>query len=354
VTRTIREKLEKVSFVVGLSLAASAGEAQTDPKLLTAVVAKDGSGHFTTIQAAMAKIGTGSPEKPATIYVRRGVYRDLVYAQREKRYVRLIGEDPETTVLVYGLHANMTGLDGQAIGTFRTPTFHLDADDFTVENLTIQNDAGPVGQALAIAVHGDRVIFRNCRFLGHQDTVFLNRGRQYFEGCLIEGTTDFLFGGATAWFEDCDVRSLAGSYITAASTPPEAAFGFVFHRCRIHVAEGEHSYLGRPWRDHAATLFMRSGLGAGVRPEGWHNWDKPWSEATSRFLEYLITGPGAERCGRVAWARELTTDEADLITSARVLGGWDGWDPTLAEPLRFDPPIIEKSRPADDPRASSR
>lgn len=333
-----------LALVVGLGLVAgpglevSAARAQTDPRLLTTVVAQDGSGHFTTLQAAMAKIGMGSAENPATIYVRAGVYRERVYAQREKRYVRLVGEDPETTVLVYGLHANMTGLDGEKIGTFRTPTLYLDADDFTVENLTLQNDAGPVGQALAVAVHGDRVVFRNCRFLGHQDTVFLNRGRQYFEGCRIEGTTDFLFGGATAWFEDCDVHALASSYVTATATPPEAAFGFVFNRCRVHVAEGEQTYLGRPWRDHAATLFMRSELGAGIRSEGWHNWDKPWREVTSRYLEHANAGPGADRSARVAWARELTPEEAERITPATVLGGSDGWDSTLVEPIPFAPP----------------
>lgn len=326
----------------GLVVAASTAQAQTDPRFLTAVVAKDGSGDFATIQAAMARIGTGSPERPATIYVRKGVYREIVYAQREKRHLRLIGEDPRSTILVYGLHANMTGLDGQKIGTFRSPTFYLDADDFTVENMTIQNDAGPVGQALAIAVNGDRVLFRNCRFLGHQDTVFLNRGRQYFEGCSIEGTTDFLFGGATAWFENCDIRSLDSSYLTATATPPEAAFGFVFNACRVSVAEGEQSYLGRPWRDHAATLFMRCELGAGIRSEGWHNWDKPWREATSRYLEYRNTGPGADRSGRVSWARELTPNEADLITPASVLRGCDGWDPTLAESVLFDPPKVER------------
>ncbi len=335
-----------VSLLASLGLAASIAAAQTDPRLLTAVVAKDGSGDFTTIQAAMARIGTGSPDRPATIYVRRGVYRELVYAQREKRYVRLIGENPANTVLVSGLHAGMRGLDGEAIGTFRTPTFHLDADDFTVENLTIQNDAGPVGQALAIAVHGDRVAFRNCRFLGHQDTVFLNRGRHYFAGCTIEGTTDFVFGGATAWFESCDLRSLASSYLTAASTPPESAFGFVFDRCRVQVAAGERSYLGRPWRDHAATLFMRSELGAGIHPEGWSNWDKPRSESTSRFLEFRNWGAGADRSARVRWSRELTSAEAERITVATVLGGWD---PTRAEPVRFDPPRIERPVPVSPP-----
>jgi beta-xylosidase/pectin methylesterase-like acyl-CoA thioesterase/lysophospholipase L1-like esterase len=311
-----------LSFSI-LVLAVSAAGAQTDARYLAAVVAKDGSGDFTTIQAAMARIGMGSPEKPATIFVHNGVYRELVFAQREKRYVRLIGEDPDNTILVYGLHANMTGLDGEKIGTFRTPTLYVDADDLTVENMTIQNDAGPVGQALAVAVNGDRVVFRNCRFLGHQDTVFLNRGRQYFEGCYVEGTTDFLFGGATAWFEDCDIHALDSSYISATATPPEAAYGFVFNRCRVSVAEGERTYLGRPWRDHAATLFKGCELGAGIRPEGWHNWDKPWRESTSRYLEYRNTGPGAERSGRVSWSRELTPAEADVITPATALGGWD-------------------------------
>jgi pectinesterase len=144
----------------GVLLAASAAEAQTDAKFLTAVVAKDGSGHFATIQAAMAKIGMGSPDRPATIYVRRGVYREVVYAQREKRYVRLIGQDPEGVVLVYGLHANMTGLDGEKIGTFRTPTFTVDADDFTVENMTIQNDAGRTGP---LHTSGGRAVSRAVR-----------------------------------------------------------------------------------------------------------------------------------------------------------------------------------------------
>ncbi|NJL29323.1 MAG: hypothetical protein HC897_16275 [Thermoanaerobaculia bacterium] len=336
-------------LVVGLGLIATAASAQTDDKLLTAVVAQDGSGDFTTIQSAMAKIAMGSPERPATIHVRKGVYRELVYVQREKRYVRLIGADPEKTILVYGLHAEMTGLDGQKIGTFRTPTLYLDADDFTVENLTIQNDAGPVGQALAVAVHGDRVVFRNCRFLGHQDTVFLNRGRHYFEGCHIEGTTDFVFGGATAWFESCEIHALASSFITAAATPPEAAFGFVFNKCRVHVAEGEQSYLGRPWRDHAATLFMRSELGAGIRPEGWHNWDKPWREPTTRYREYGNTGPGAERSARVKWARELRPEEVAAITPAAVFGGWD---PTSAKPAASGPTLFlaGDSTMADKPK----
>ena len=322
----------------GLALLAAlhpgaAALAQTDHKLTGAVVAQDGSGQYKTIQEAVAKIGAGTPERPATIHVKPGVYRELVYVQREKRHVRLVGEDPATTVLVYGLHAGMKGLDGQPIGTFRTPTLYLDADDFTVENLTIRNDAGPVGQALAVAIHGDRVILRNCRIEGHQDTLFLNRGRHYLENCSIEGTIDFIFGGATAWFESCDLRALASSFLTAASTPAEAAFGFVFNRCRVQVAASEKAYLGRPWRDHAATLFLRSDLGPGIHPAGWHNWEKPWAESTARFLEYGNTGPGADRKARAAWSRELSPAEAVKITPAQVFAGWD---PTRIAAPRFD------------------
>lgn len=328
----------RLLWLLSSLLLVPASRGQTDPTLLTAVVAQDGSGDFVTIQGAMARIGMGSPARPATIYVRKGVYREVVYAQREKRYLRLVGEERDQTILVYGLHANRIGLDGQPIGTFRTATLTVDADDFTLENMTIQNDAGPVGQALAVAVHGDRVIVRNSRFAGHQDTVFLNRGRHYFEDCSIEGTIDFLFGGATAWFESCDILALGSGSITATATAPEAVYGFVFHGCRIRVAEGEQSYLGRPWRDHAATLFMGCELGRGIRPEGWHNWDKPWREATSRYLEYRNRGPGADRSRRAPWSRELTPNEADLITPASVLGGCDGWNPSMAEPVAFAPP----------------
>lgn len=324
-----------VPLLGALGLVTAVAGAQSDPRLVTAVVAQDGSGQFTTVQAAVARIATGTPERPATVFVRSGVYRELVHVQREKRHVRLVGEDRDGTVLVFGLHAGMKGLDGQPIGTFRTPTLVVDADDFTVENLTVRNDAGPVGQAVAVAVHGDRVSFRNCRLQGHQDTLLLNRGRHWFRGCSIEGTTDFVFGGATAWFEGCELHALAASFVTAASTPPDAPFGFVFHRCRVSVAPGERAYLGRPWRDHAATLFLRSELGAGIRPEGWHDWDRPASTDTQRYGEHGNTGPGSSLAGRVPWSRELTAGEAAAITPVAVLGGWD---PARIAAVRFAPP----------------
>ena len=221
----------------------------------------------------------------------------------------------------------MPGEDGRPIGTFRTPTVTIDADDFTAENLTFENSAGPVGQALALRVDGDRVVFRRSRFLGWQDTIFLNRGRQYFEDCYIAGHVDFIFGGATAYFERCHLHGLRNGYITAASTPPEQRHGFVFANGRITGEPDVRTYLGRPWRDFAHVAFINTTMSEVVRPEGWHNWDRPEREKTARYEEFGNTGPGATSRQRVRWARPITDTEAQTLSAAAVLRGADGWNP---------------------------
>src|SRR3954471_12693474 len=185
----------------------------------TLVVAADGSGQYTKVQDAVMAVPDGRRESPVVIRIKPGTYKELVYVQREKCFFRLIGDDAKSTVLTYDLNAKMLDKDGKPIGTFRTPSTLIDADDFTAENITFENSAGPVGQALAIRVDGDRAIFRKCRFLGWQDTVLLNCGRHYFENCYIAGHVDFIFGGATVFFERCHIHCLRDGYITAASTP---------------------------------------------------------------------------------------------------------------------------------------
>jgi acetyl esterase/lipase len=252
----------------------------------------------------------------------------LIYVQHEKRFVHLVGADAEKTVITYNLNAKMIGVDGQPIGTFRTPTAVIDADDFTVENITFENSAGPVGQALAIRVDGDRVVFRNCRFLGWQDTIFIDRGRQYFENCYITGHVDFIFGAASAWFENCHIHVLKDGYITAASTPPQQRFGFVFSHSKISAeTPAVKTYLGRPWRPYAATIFLNTDMSDVIRPEGWNNWNQPDREKTSRYAEFGSTGAGAKPNERVKWAAQLKESEAKSITLQRVLGGDDNWNP---------------------------
>jgi pectinesterase len=268
---------------------------------------------------------------PATprwvIFVKAGTYRERVYVQRERGNIRVVGEDREKTLIVYNLNANLPGPDGKPIGTFRTPTVQVDGDGMIWENLTIANDAGPVGQALALRADGDRLEFRRVRFLGWQDTVLVNRGRHYFSDCYIEGHVDFIFGGATAYFDHCHIHALKDGYLTAASTPKEQVHGYIFADCTITGAEGVKTYLGRPWRDFAKTLFLRTEMTAVVRPEGWHNWNKPHAEQTTFCAEYGSTGAGASPATRVAWARPLTAEIAAALTPSVVLGGADGWQP---------------------------
>src|SRR5437762_3067679 len=237
-------------------LTATAGIVTAQSKL---VVAADGSGQFKSVQEAVNAVPqTTRPNNPAIMLVKPCIYKELVYVQHEKRFVRLIGEDVEKTILTYDLHANVIGKDGKPIGTFRTPSTVIDADDFTAENITFENSAGPVGQALAIRVDGDRVTFRRCRFLGWQDTLFLNRGRQYFEDCYIAGHADFIFGAATAWFERCHIHCLKNGYVTAASTYDYQPFGFVFSHCRIDGEPSVATYLGRPWRDFSNVIYLNT------------------------------------------------------------------------------------------------
>jgi pectinesterase len=194
--------------------------------------------------------------------------------------------------------------------------------------VTFENSAGPVGQALAIRIDGDRVTFRNCRFLGWQDTILANRGRHYFEECYIAGHMDFIFGGATAFFEKCHIHCLKDGYITAASTPENQPFGFVFSHCTIIGDSPDvKTYLGRPWRAFASVTFLNTEMSGVVRPVGWNNWRDPAREKTARYAEFNSTGAGADSRARAPWARQLSATEAKAITVKNVLGGSDGWNP---------------------------
>lgn len=315
-------------FALSLPVETKAASDRRVSKPIEITVALDGSAQFKSVQDAIMSVPAGTRSSPVVIRIKPGVYKELIYIQHEKRFFRLVGEDAASTILTFDLHANMIGLNGKPIGTFRTPSTVIDADDFEAENITFENTAGPVGQALAIRVDGDRALFRRCRFLGWQDTMFLNRGRQYFEDCYISGHVDFIFGAATAYFERCTIHCRDSGYITAASTYDDVPFGFVFNGCRI---TGENAsvktYLGRPWRDFSSVMFLDTEMSAVVRPEGWQNWNLPAREKTARYAEFNSHGPGASSNERVQWSRQLGHNEARKITVAKVLRGADDWNP---------------------------
>ena len=276
-------------------------------------VAQDGSGDFVHIQAAIDE-AKSFPERRITIHVKPGIYREKVTVHAWNNHLTLRGDDAATTVITWDDHFEKIGRGRNS--TFHTYTLLVQGDDFRAENMSIENTAGPIGQAIALAVDADRCTFRGCQIRGHQDALYAagQNNRQYFLRCRIEGTTDFIFGAATALFDSCEIRSKSNSYITAASTPKGKRFGFVFRHCRLTADAGVDAvYLGRPWRDFARTVFLRCHLGAHIRPEGWQNWPDTQRDQTAYFAEYQNMGPGAGTARRVPWSRQLSKKQARRI-----------------------------------------
>ena len=292
----------------------------------TMVVAKDGSGKFRTVQAALNAVPEKN-KKPITIFIKNGIYNEKLLLDSSKDFVRLLGEDRFNTILSFNDHTGKLSPSGDTINTRTSYSFKIRANSFTAENISFKNEAGfNAGQAVAVESDGDKAIFRNCRFIGNQDVLFTNSdaSRQYYENCYIEGTTDFIFGSATVWFEKCHIHSKKNSHITAASTPKEKEFGYVFNDCILTGDTSLHNVsLGRPWRPYAAVTIMNSYIGAHIKPEGWSNWNNTENYKTTRYAEYKNYGPSADAASRILWSKQLTDEEARGHNITNVLKGWE-------------------------------
>lgn len=289
-------------------------------------VAQDGSGNCKTVQQAFDAVPINN-KKPVLIFVKNGTYREKLHLDSTKNFVELVGESRFNTILIYDDHTGKTGLDGKVISTPTSYSFLIKADNFKAHDITFTNDAGfTAGQAVAVECQGDKAVFYNCRFTGNQDILFLNsaKSRQYYKDCYIEGTTDFIFGAATAWFENCHIHSKKNSHVTAASTPQDHPYGFVFNNCTLTGDSTLHMVsLGRPWRPYAWVVYMHCYVGQHIKAEGWSNWNQTESYKTARYAEFESYGPGASANGRVNWSRQLTAADAGRITLPNVFPGWD-------------------------------
>jgi pectate lyase len=295
------------------------------------VVAADGSGDFTTVQEAIDAVPALRRNR-TRIFIRNGVYKEKLVLPTTTVNVSLIGESVEQTILTFDDYASRKNRFGEDIGTSGSASFFLNGDGFSAKNITFENAAGPVGQAVAVRVDGDKVQFENCRFLGFQDTLYTHgiNSRQYYKNCYIEGTVDFIFGSSTAVFDDCEINCKSPGYITAASTKEETETGYVFRNCKIFGEVKPASvYLGRPWRPYAKVIFYACELSDIIRPEGWDNWRNPENEKTAYYAEYQNTGVGAAIDQRVNWSHLLTEEEAAQYQSLELL--LRGWDPLSAE-----------------------
>lgn len=286
------------------------------------VVAQDGSGDFETIQSAIDAT-KAFPDKRITIFIKNGIYNEKVKVPSWNNLLSLKGENVEKTIITFDDY--FSKIDRGRNSTFMTSTLLVEADDFFAENITIINSAGEVGQAVALHLEGNRCVFKNCKILGNQDTIYLTgeNSKQLFTNCTIEGTTDFIFGSATAVFSECKIVSKKDSYITAASTEKGKPFGFVFLNCQL-ISNGDvHKvYLGRPWRSYAKTAFINCSLGEHIRAEGWHNWGKTEAESTTFYAEYKNTGAGSKTNKRIKWSHQLKDKEAKKYTFEEILGSW--------------------------------
>lgn len=292
------------------------------------IVAQDGSGRFTTIQAAINWLPSIN-RKPIIIYVKNGVYVEKLRIDSGKNFVRLVGEDKYKTIITWSDHTGKILPSGEVINTRTSATITIKGNNFSAENLTIRNDAGfTAGQAVGLEIQGDRAVIKHCRIIGNQDVLFTNNdnSRQYFEQCYIEGTTDFIFGSSTTWFEGCHIHSKKNSHITAAATPQQHAYGYVFNNCILTADTGITKVsLGRPWRPYASVAYLHCYMGAHITPDGWSKWNNLETFADSRYLEYENFGPGANASKRVNWSRQLTLTEALAFTFREVLN----WNPLM-------------------------
>ena len=303
--------------------AATAPRADGFPQKLT--VAADGSGNYKTVQAALDAVPVNNTKEIA-IYIKKGVYREKLHLESMRNHVTLVGEDAANTILTYSDHPGMVLANGDSVNTRNSHSCLIKGDDFSARHLTFRNDAGySAGQAVALEVQGDRASFFDCRVIGNQDILFLNSpgSRQYYRDCYIEGTTDFIFGAATAWFENCHIYSKKNSHVTAASTPREHSYGFIFYHCMLAGDSAvTNASLGRPWQPFAAVDYLHCYIGGHIRPQGWSVWNNTDNHLSSRFAEYENDGPGAGITSRVSWAHQLTDEEVQHITLKNIFNDW--------------------------------
>lgn len=330
------------------------------------VVAQDGSGDFFTIQEAINAVPDCNGEE-LRILIAPGTYHEKLVVPESKSHVTLVARTEGQVIISYDDYASrVSPITGRTLGTSGSATAYIYAPWFEAIGITFQNTASQqsfaqggrgVGQAVACLVAGDCAVFRRCRFLGHQDTLYAYgrksdpktqaalqaaqsqqipsdfQSRQYYEDCYIEGTVDYIFGWATAYFNRCELHSLADGYVTAAATPQGQQYGYVFNECHVTAEPGVHTYLGRPWRNYAQTVYLNCTLDACVQSAGWQAWPNKTTgldgSTTALYAEYQSQGPGAatKKGQRVSWARQLTAAEAARYDIDRVLGGYDQWSP---------------------------
>ena len=334
----------RLLLFVGLSVQLAAAQnvhVRVSPEVNTGI---EGTTEFPTIQMAMDHhpfAGIGKNGKPGRVYIEiaPGIYHERVIVTQNHTNITLVGmgKTPDDVVITNSLNAKQAG------GTFFTETVEINGDGFEADNITFENSAGNTGQAVAAAVRADRAIFKHCRFLGHQDTLFADYGRQYYVESYIEGGVDFIFGNAAAVYDHTEIRANGPGYLTAQSrTSPNQKTGYVIINSKVTsgiddppVPEGSTVTvprqptisLGRPWRPYSRVVYINTELPENVIPQGWNLWGRKSETPQAYYAEFKSTGPGANPGARVPWSHQLTKQQAAQFAPRAFLAGRDNWDP---------------------------
>ncbi|MEO7576434.1 MAG: pectinesterase family protein [Massilia sp.] len=343
----------QLTMIAGLSACGGGADTPSQPEHLLAAtgttaasvrnitVALDGSGNYTNLQDAFSSVPDNNTVR-TVITIKPGVYVGQAILRRFKHKVTLQGSDPTTTILSY--YANVNEQPAGTDSFYKGYGIVIESNDFIADKLTFRNTSGDHGQAIALRINGDRALVTNSRMLGWQDTLNLNVGRHYIKDSYIEGRVDFIYGDGTSVFDNCEIKSKNGGYITASSAPDTRPYGFVIINSRltsdptawvdpnsttpvVPPKTPPQSYLGRPWRPYASVIYMNTDMGGHIKPAGWDNWGNAANELTARYAEYGNYGVGANTSARVTWAKQMTSTEASQVTLSAVLGGTDGWHP---------------------------
>lgn len=304
-------------------------------------VAADGSGDFKTVQEAVDSIPADNAVAKI-VYIEPGSYHEKIHITSP--LVHLVGRDAEKTVLTYDDYARKKNADGKELGTFGSFSVTVRAPGFEADNITFENTSAPrktVAQAVALGVDSDRAVFRNCRFLANQDTLYANSGRQYYYHCLVRGDVDFIFGNAAAVFDECEIQSTGKGYLTAQSrTNEKQPTGYVLVNCKLTALPGVPDasvYLGRPWRPYARVVYLHCEEGPQIQPAGWLKWRPTDTDMHAFYAEYQCTGPGVATDQRVDWSKQLTDAEAEQFSKENFLKGSDDWAPWKENPPATQP-----------------
>jgi pectinesterase len=289
-------------------------------------VVPNGPTEFPTIQNAVDHAPEATDGGRVIIRITPGVYHERIWVPENRPRMTFIGlgAKPEDTVISAAKFAKDQG------GTFFTETVEVNGEGFEADNITFENTAGKVGQALAISVLSDKAIFKKCRFTGYQDTLFANYGRQYYVDSYIEGGVDYVFGNAKAVFDRVHIHSVAQGYITAQSRlRANEDTGYVIRNSTLTTAnlqDGHKVSLGRPWRPYSRVIYLNTEMDSGIAPEGFTVWRKGDDESTMYYAEFGSRGEGGATDKRAKFVKQLTAGEAKQFEPKQFLKGSDKWD----------------------------